>query len=55
MTHEFEQIIIENNVPMIFRGTFFGQPIYTPAKSLSSDYPPPITDPQVTVRELHKN
>jgi hypothetical protein len=55
MSHEYEQIIVKNDTLMIFRGTFFGQPIYTPAKSLSSYVPPPTTDPQATVCELPKN
>lgn len=55
MPHEFEQIIFDNGTPMIFRGTFFGQPVYTPAESLSSYSAPPITDPQATVRALPEN
>jgi len=45
----FEKIKYMNGVPMVLRGTFFGEPVYTKATSLSSYAPPPISNPQATV------
>lgn len=46
-----ESIIFDRDIPLMFRGTFFGQPIYTPLTGDTSAVNPPIvTDPQATVR-----
>lgn len=47
----FEEIRYVNGVPMVLRGVFFGEPVYSKATSLSrcSYAPPPITNPQATV------